>query len=124
MPEEDKSPSAPQNIMELFPRSFGALGAIASWLLIYFLIIMPWDEALRQSSLVVFSIKGIAISLFCTLWSLALVIGGKEGSRLITDLAPSRFRWKQGVFIVVWIGLSIVVYVILEDHLRRSGYAV
>lgn len=123
MPEESSDPGEPKDAFELFARSFGFLGVLASWVMIYFFILSPWEAAKQQTGPVAYSLTAVGITTGVSLWSLALVIGGIHGCRLITNLAPARFGWRQGVFVLVWAIVTFWIYVLLQQHLRQHGYA-
>ncbi len=122
MPDEIPDPDAPRDIFELYPRSLGFLGLIPSWLLVYFMILTPWELAKTHSTTVVYSFTGIAVAVAVGLWSLVLLIAGVHGSRLVADLAPARFGWKQTVLIFGWATLSFFVTVLLQQHFKTHGY--
>lgn len=123
MADDSSDPNEPKDAFELFARSFGFTGLIISWILIYFFILSPWEDAKRQTGPVAYSITAIGITVGVSLWSLALVIGGVHGNRLIANLASARFGWRQSVFVFVWAITTFGLHVLLQQHLRRHGYA-
>jgi hypothetical protein len=123
MAEDSPESSEAQDAFELFARSFGFLGLIISWVLVYFFILAPWQAAKQHATHVAYSLTAVGITTGVCLWSLALVIGGVHGSRLIMNLAPARFGWRQGVFVLVWALATFGIYVLLQQHLRHHGYA-
>ena len=92
MPEEPSDPAEPTDAFELFSRSFGFIGLIISWVMVYFFILTPWEAAKQQSGHVVYSLTAVGLTTGVTLWSLALVIGRIHGSRLVVNLAPDDFQ--------------------------------
>jgi len=122
MSENLPDPNEPRDAFELFARSFGFIGLIISWVMAYFFILSPWEAAKQQTGHVVYSFTALGITTGVSLWSLALVIGGIHGSRLIANMAPARFGWRQGVLIFLWAIVTFGIYVLLQQHLRQHGY--
>ncbi|MBI2516912.1 MAG: hypothetical protein HYV95_08345 [Opitutae bacterium] len=123
MPDTEPESDEPKDAFELFARSFGAVGIIASWVLAYFFILTPWEAATKHAEHVVYSITAIGITTFSSLWSVALVVGGVHGSRLVMNLKVSHFGWRQTLFVFAWAIATFGIYVLLQMHLRRYGYA-
>ena len=119
MAEIASSSEEPVNIFEMFPRSLGFVGLVPSWLLFYFYVITPWDEAKKQLTHVVYSITAIGITVGVTMGVLVLLIGGVRGSRYLADFAPAKFGWKQGIFVLVSRNLRAPVHAAATSQALR-----
>ena len=123
MSEGPSDPNEPRNAFELFSPSFGFLGLIGGWTLFYFFIFVPWEATKNHEAHVFYSVTAIGITTGVCLWTIALLVGGGQGSRLITDFTPSQFSWRQTIFVFVWAIATFSIMVLLQQHLQRRGYS-